>query len=98
MAKEVIHNMSNMKLTTKEEEVILVSDEGRKEEIESCNQSLVGKFLTCKLFNKKHRGWKREYRLLRWVLIYFNSSSGWNSTRKEFFEEGRGPLTIKHCC
>ena len=53
MADEVIHSMSNMKLTTEEEEVIAIFDEGRKEEIESCTQSLVGKFLTCKPFNKK---------------------------------------------
>lgn len=53
MADKVIHSMSNMKLTTEEEEGIAVFDEGRKEEIESCTQSLVGKFLTCKLFNKK---------------------------------------------
>ena len=42
-----------MKLTTEEEEVIAVPDEGRKDEIESCTQSLVGKFLTCKPFNKR---------------------------------------------
>ena len=53
MADEVIHSLGNMKLTTEEEEVIEVSDEGRQEEIESCSQSLLGKFLTCKPFNKK---------------------------------------------
>lgn len=53
MADEVINSMSDMKLTTEEEEVIAVSDEGRKEEIESCAQSLVGKFLACKPFNKR---------------------------------------------
>lgn len=41
-----------MKLTTEEEEVIDISDEGRKEEIESCTLSLIGKFLTCKHFNR----------------------------------------------
>lgn len=42
-----------MKLTTDEEEVIAVSDEGRKDEIESCTLSLIGKILTCKPFNKR---------------------------------------------
>ena len=52
MADEVIHSLGKMKLTTDEEEVIEVSDEGRQEEIESCAQSLLGKFLTCRPFNK----------------------------------------------
>ncbi|KAK9985151.1 hypothetical protein SO802_034676 [Lithocarpus litseifolius] len=52
MADEVIHSLGKMKLTTEEEEVIEVSDERRQEEIESCSQSLLGKFLTCKPFNK----------------------------------------------
>lgn len=43
-----------MKLTLEEEEeeVIPISDEGRRDEIERCTQSLIGKFLTCKPFNK----------------------------------------------
>ena len=107
MADEVIHSMSNMKLTTEEEEVIAVFDKGWKEEIESCTQSLVGKFLTCKPFNKKvaqytlKKAWgleEGEYRLLRWVPIYFSSSSRQNLTWKEFFEEVRGLLTIKNWC
>ena len=53
MADEVINSLENMKLTTEEEEVIAISDEGRKEEIESCSLSLIGKFLTCKPFNKR---------------------------------------------
>uniref|UniRef100_A0A7N2L4A2 DUF4283 domain-containing protein n=1 Tax=Quercus lobata TaxID=97700 RepID=A0A7N2L4A2_QUELO len=57
MVEEVINSLENslenMKLTTEEEEVIAISDEGRKEEIESCSLSLIGKFLTCKTFNKK---------------------------------------------
>ena len=53
MADEVINNLENMKLTMEEEEVIAISDEGRKEEIESCSLSLIGKFLTCKPFNKR---------------------------------------------
>ena len=48
----MIHSLGKMKLTTDEEEVIEVSDEGRQEEIESCAQSLLGKFLTCRPFNK----------------------------------------------
>lgn len=53
MVEDMIHDLENMKLTTDEEEVIVISEEGRKEEIESCTQSLIGKFLTCKPFNKR---------------------------------------------
>ena len=53
MADEVINCLENMKLTTDEEETITISDEGRRIEIESCTMSLIGKFLTCKPFNKK---------------------------------------------
>nr|POE71592.1 hypothetical protein CFP56_55912 [Quercus suber] len=53
MADDVINSMENMKLTTEEEEVITNSDEGRLEAIEDCNLSLMGKFLTCKPFNKR---------------------------------------------
>ena len=49
----MINNLENMKLTTKEEEVISILNEGRKEEIESCSKSLIRKFLTCKPFNKQ---------------------------------------------
>lgn len=49
----MINSMEKMTLTTEEEEVIAVSDEGRKDEIESCTQSFIGKFLTCKPFNKR---------------------------------------------
>lgn len=56
-AEEVINSLENslenMKLTLEEEEVIAISDEGWKEEIESFSLSLIGKFLTCKTFNKK---------------------------------------------
>ena len=45
--------MQNMKLTVDEVEVIAISDEGRLEAIESCNLSFIGKFLTCKSFNKR---------------------------------------------
>ena len=52
MADEVVNSMEKMKLTLEEEEIIAISDEGRLEAIESCNLSLIGKFLTCKPFNK----------------------------------------------
>ena len=45
-------SLENMKLKAEEEEVIEISDKGRLTEIESCNLSLTGKFLTCKAFNK----------------------------------------------
>ena len=53
MANDVTNILENMKLTIDEEEVISISNEGRKEKIESCSQSLIGKFLTCKPFNKR---------------------------------------------
>ena len=49
----MINTLENMKLTTNEEEVISISNEGREVEIESCSQSLIGKFLTCRSLNKK---------------------------------------------
>ena len=49
----MIDILENMTLTMEEEEVISISDEDGKEEIESCSQSLIRKFLTCKLFNKR---------------------------------------------
>ena len=45
-------SLDKMKLTTEEEETIAILDEGRREAIESCNLSLIGKFLTCKSYNK----------------------------------------------
>ena len=36
MVEDVINSLENMKLTTDEEEVIVISEESRKEEIESC--------------------------------------------------------------
>nr|XP_023915393.1 uncharacterized protein At4g02000-like [Quercus suber] len=53
MAEDVIHSLESMKLTAEEEEVISISDECRQEEIESCIQSLIGTFLTCKPLNKR---------------------------------------------
>ena len=61
--------LENLKLTTDEEEVIPISDEGRIAEIESCSQSLLGKFLTCRSFNKRaaqgtiKRAWGLENRV-----------------------------------
>ena len=53
MADDVINFLENMKLIGEEKETINISDEGKKLEMESCNLSLIGKFLTCKPFNKK---------------------------------------------
>ena len=52
MADEVAESMDRMKLTLVEEEIITISDEGRIEALESCQLSLIRKFLTCKSFNK----------------------------------------------
>ena len=52
MADDVATGLGKMKLTSDEEEVIPISDEGRLEALESCSLSLIGKFLTCKPFNK----------------------------------------------
>ncbi|KAK7820387.1 hypothetical protein CFP56_038961 [Quercus suber] len=66
MVDDMINRLENMSLTTEEEEVITISDKGRKEEIESCSLSLIGKFLTCKPFNKRaaqntlRRAWSLE--------------------------------------
>uniref|UniRef100_A0A7N2LLP5 DUF4283 domain-containing protein n=1 Tax=Quercus lobata TaxID=97700 RepID=A0A7N2LLP5_QUELO len=53
MADDVADGLRNMKLTSDDEEVIPISDEGRLEALESCSLSLIGKFLTCKPFNKR---------------------------------------------
>ena len=63
MVEDVIDSLENMKLTLEEEEIITLPDEGRKEEIESCVLSLIGKFLTYKPFNKRQR--KTLYKELR---------------------------------
>ena len=52
MVDDVVDSMERMKLTSEEEEIIAISDEGRLEAIKSCNLSLIGKFLACKPFNK----------------------------------------------
>ena len=53
MADDVAVGLGNMKLTSDEEEVIPIFDEGRLEALESCSLNLIGKFLTCKPFNKR---------------------------------------------
>ena len=53
MANEVTQTLEKMKLTVEEAETITISNKGRKEEIESCELSLIGKFLTCRSFNKR---------------------------------------------
>ncbi|KAL0007369.1 hypothetical protein SO802_008871 [Lithocarpus litseifolius] len=52
MDDEVATRLAKMKLTIEEEEIIPISDEGRLDAIEGCNLSLMGKFLTCKPFNR----------------------------------------------
>uniref|UniRef100_A0A7N2REM5 Uncharacterized protein n=1 Tax=Quercus lobata TaxID=97700 RepID=A0A7N2REM5_QUELO len=47
MDDDVADRLERMKLTIEEEEIISISDEGRLDAIESCNPSLIGKFLTC---------------------------------------------------
>ncbi|XP_065631693.1 uncharacterized protein LOC136068462 [Quercus suber] len=69
MADEVLNGLEKMKLTADEEEVIEITEEGRMEEIESCTLSLIGKFLTCKAFDKMatkntiRRAWGLENKL-----------------------------------
>ena len=52
MTDDVVDSLKKMKLTSEEEEIITISNEGRLEALESCQLSLIGKFLTCKPFNK----------------------------------------------
>ncbi|KAK9998159.1 hypothetical protein SO802_017762 [Lithocarpus litseifolius] len=52
MADEMADSLNKLKLTSEEEEIIAISDEGRLEVLESCTLSLIEKFLTCKPFNK----------------------------------------------
>ena len=53
MADNVSQILEKMKLALDEEETINISDVGQQEELESCALSLIGKFLTCKPFNKR---------------------------------------------
>ena len=52
MDDDVADRLERMKLTIEEEEIISILDEGRLDAIDSCNLSLIGKFLTCKPFNR----------------------------------------------
>ena len=52
MNDDVADKLEKMKLTIEEEEIIPILDERRLDAIESCNLSLMGKFLTCKPFNR----------------------------------------------
>ena len=52
MADKMVDSMEKMKRTSEEEEIIEIFAKGRLEAIERCNLSLIGKFLTCKPFNK----------------------------------------------
>ena len=69
MVEDVIDSLENMKLTAEEKEAIAISKEGRLSEIKSYNLSLIGKFLTCKAFNKRavmtimRRVWGMHYGL-----------------------------------
>ena len=53
MDEDFVDRMTSLKLTAEEEEDIQVSEEGRLDELEGCALSLIGKFLTCKPFNRK---------------------------------------------
>ena len=53
MADDVLDKLGSMSLTAEEEDIIVIPEEGRREEIESCTLSLIGKFLMCKPFNKR---------------------------------------------
>ena len=86
MEDDVIAGLGNIRLTTDEEEIIAISETRRLEAIESCCLSLIGKFLTCKPFNKRaakttiRRAWGMEegYKSLRLVQICFNLNSNRN--------------------
>lgn len=51
-SEDMINSLGNMKLTAEEEETIKMLEKARLPEIESCNLSVIGKFVTCKAFNK----------------------------------------------
>ena len=106
MAKEVIQGLENVKLTTEEEEIIEVPDEGRMEEIENCSQSLIGKFLTCKSYNKraaqttlkKAWGLQDEVQIVEVGSNLFQLNFPLNLTWKGFLKEALGFLIIKLLC
>lgn len=100
MAEDVINGMVKMKLMSNEEEDIQVSEEGRKNEINSCVLSLIGKFLTCKPFNRKaanntlRKAWglDKELQISEVGLNLFNLSFNLNRSLIGFLGEGRGRL------
>ena len=53
MVDDVADGLGNMKLTSDKEEIIHIFDEGKLKALESRSLSLIGKFLTCKPFNKR---------------------------------------------
>ena len=53
MDEDVVDQMTSLKLMAEEEEDIQVSEEGPVDELEGCVLSLIGKFLTCKPYNRK---------------------------------------------
>lgn len=53
MDEDVVDRMTSLKLTAEEEEDIQVSEEGQVDELEGCVLSLIGKFSTCKPYNRK---------------------------------------------
>ena len=103
MVEDVINSLGNIKLTLEEEEDITISDEGRKEEIESCTQSLIGKFLTCKSFNKsvahnmlrKAWGVDKGMQIVEVGLNLFQFKFKIEFIWKECYEEVLGHLIIK---
>lgn len=106
MANGVIDRLEHIKLTTDEEEVIAISDDGRQEAIESCNLSLIGKSLhanlTIKWQPKTHLedlgGWMKGYKYWRLDRIFSSSNFNRNLIWSEFLEEVPGRLIIKSLC
>lgn len=77
MAEDVIKILENMRLTADEEDVIAIPDEERMAEIESCTLSLIGKFLTCKPFNKRaaKNTMRRAWRIDKGLQIVYVGSN-----------------------
>ena len=67
MANDISKILEQMTLTLEEEEIITILDEGRRAELESCALSLIGKFVTCKSFNKRAAlGILKKAWIVRW--------------------------------
>ena len=106
MVDEVADGLGNMKLTSDEEEVIPISDEGKLAALESCRLSLIGKFLTCKPFNKRvakntlRRAWglANSLQIIKVVRVFSNSSFKWSLIWLGFYKMARGLLIISCCC